>query len=136
MVNSVSSTGTTSTYQTNTDDELTQEQKRKIAEIKADYDAKKITYAEEQKKIADVKASGVKAKKKDDQQKAQDSAAATKVEAKTTATKAQPASAAKLQELLKKKDADGKESKEVSDFIGARKDSSDTEQGTLVDETV
>lgn len=133
MVNSIS--GNSSSYQSDTTEELTDAQKRKIAQIKSDYEAKKITYAEEQQKIAEVKASGVKSKTNNQaQQPAQKSKTTPTADPKSLA-KTKPASADKLKSLLKKKGNGPADSQELEDFISAQSAQSDSDQGVFVDET-
>jgi hypothetical protein len=134
MVNSIS--GSSNSYQSDATEELTEVQKRKIAQIKSDYEAKKITYAEEQQKIAEVKASGIKrTKSTQTQQQAQKTKTAPVTDAKSAA-KTKPASVDKLKGLLKKKGNSPADSQELEDFISAQSAQSGSDQGAFVDETV
>jgi hypothetical protein len=125
MVNSVSSsTSSQYTSQSVTSEELTAEQKQKIAEIEAKYEAKKITEAQKDQQEAEVKADAVKQKQKTENNSTEPSG---KVKSASQASQ-------QLNELMKNKETGKVSQDELDSFLVSLKEKSDSKEGTLVDE--
>lgn len=141
MLSSITGVGTVQTQSTTESTaELTAEQKQKIAAIIAKYEAKEISLEEEQKQIAEVKASAVKKKaatKQETAKKEETSKTKENTAAVTTLASAQKEEAAeKLKELLKNSKTGTNNQDQIEKTIDDLKTSTGEVEGLLVDTTV
>jgi hypothetical protein len=116
-------------------EELTDEQKKKIAKIEADLAAKLITKAEADQKIADVKASGIKRKKKPQKSFVKKSQNQNDLAATAEAEKAKAELVKSLKEILKSKEKGLLTETDVNNFIDKLKSSLVNGEPALIDKT-
>ena len=125
------------TSQTESTDGLTDEQKKKIKEIIAQYEAKEITQAEEQSEIAKVKAEAAKSAKKTTSSNSASGQAKKLIETDVK----DPASAMKedlqkkLSNLLSNKESGNITQSDVDKFVENLRSSLTSDQGEIVDQT-
>ncbi|MEI7813019.1 MAG: hypothetical protein WCJ01_11455 [Ignavibacteria bacterium] len=117
--------------QVDTTNELTDEQKAKIKEITAKYEAKQITEAEEQRQIAEVKASGTR--KKQEMLKSAELIDSKTAEKATASTTTQNDVSKQLTDLMNDKKSGNASQNDVNDFVKNLKSSLDSDQGMIVD---
>ena len=113
--------------------ELTEDQKRRIALVEADYAAKKITKAQEEQKITEIKAENL-AFKKPKKQVTQGNSRSVNNAAENEKSRIKHQQ--ELQELLKNKNGSIATGTDLADFTEKLKNSTDIGQSALVDKTV
>lgn len=113
--------------------ELTEDQKRRIALVEADYAAKKITKAQEEQKITEIKAENL-AFKKPKKQVTQGNSRSVNNAAENEKSRIKHQQ--ELQELLKNKNGSIATGTDLADFTEKLKNSTDIGQSALIDKTV
>lgn len=126
------------TTQSESTDGLTDEQKKKIKEIIAQYEAKEITQAEEQTEIAKVKAEAAKsAKKTSSANSASDQAKKlSETDLKDPSSAMKEDLQKKLSNLLRSKETGNITQSDVDKFVENLRSSLASDQGAIVDQTV
>ncbi|MDP4116699.1 MAG: hypothetical protein Q8903_11225 [Bacteroidota bacterium] len=118
--------------------DLSDEQKKKIKEIIAKYEAKEITQTEEQNEIAKVKASAAKANKaakKNNTDALSQTKEANEMSSKDSLPKIQEDLSKKLTDLLNNKKSGNVNQEDLDKFIDNLKTTLESDQGAIVDQT-